>query len=54
MDFKLDSARERLMSQNAAVIECENASWTYVYTNGYTVTLQGPLTVHVTAVDLTD
>ena len=35
------------MSQNHAIIECVTAAWTYKYTNGYTVTLRGPLTAHV-------
>jgi hypothetical protein len=47
MTLSLDGARERLVSQNHAVIECVTAAWTYKYTNGYTVTLRGPLTAHV-------
>ncbi|KAL4082163.1 LIM-domain binding protein-domain-containing protein [Scleroderma yunnanense] len=47
MTLSLDGARERLCTQSHAVIECVSAVWTYKYTNGYTVTLRGPLTVHV-------
>lgn len=47
MSLSLDGARERLLSQNRAVIECVTAAWTYKYTNGYTVTLRGPLTAHI-------
>jgi len=47
MTLSLDGARERLLSQHHAVVECVAAVWTYRYTNGYTVTLRGPLTVHV-------
>lgn len=47
MTLSLDGARERLVSQNHAIIECVTAAWTYKYTNGYTVTLRGPLTAHV-------
>lgn len=47
MTLSLDGARERLLSQHHAVVECVTAVWTYRYTNGYTVTLRGPLTVHV-------
>jgi len=47
MTLSLDGARERLLSQQHAVVECVAAVWTYRYTNGYTVTLRGPLTVHV-------
>lgn len=47
MTLSLDGARERLVSQNHAIIECVTAAWTYKYTNGYTVTLRGPLTAHI-------
>ncbi|KIM60837.1 hypothetical protein SCLCIDRAFT_72284, partial [Scleroderma citrinum Foug A] len=47
MTLSLDGARERLCSQTHAAIECVSAVWTYKYSNGYTVTLRGPLTVHV-------
>ncbi|KAF7964420.1 hypothetical protein HWV62_8251, partial [Athelia sp. TMB] len=47
MSLSLDGARERLISQNHAVVECVTAAWTYKYTNGYTVTLRGPLTAHI-------
>lgn len=35
------------MSPTHAIVECVTAAWTYRYTNGYTVTLRGPLTAHV-------
>ncbi|KAF9480830.1 hypothetical protein BDN70DRAFT_977372 [Pholiota conissans] len=47
MSFTLDGARERSFGQGHSVVECVSAVWTYRYTNGYTVTLRGPLTVHV-------
>ncbi|KAI6040700.1 LIM-domain binding protein-domain-containing protein [Pisolithus marmoratus] len=47
MTLSLDGARERLVNQAHAVVECVSAVWTYQYTNGYTVTLRGPLTVHI-------
>ncbi|KAI6033858.1 LIM-domain binding protein [Pisolithus microcarpus] len=47
MTLSLDGARERLVDQAHAVVECVSAVWTYKYTNGYTVTLRGPLTVHI-------
>lgn len=47
MTLSLDGARERLCSQTHAAIECVSAVWTYKYASGYTVTLRGPLTVHV-------
>lgn len=47
MTLSLDGARERLIDQAHAVVECVTAVWTYKYTNGYTVTLRGPLTVHI-------
>lgn len=50
MTLSLDGARERLVSQNHAIIECVTAAWSYKYTNGYTVTLRGPLTAHVVLV----
>jgi LIM-domain binding protein len=50
MSLSLDGARERLISQHHAIIECVTAAWTYRYTNGYTVTLRGPLTAHVVLV----
>lgn len=31
-------------------MECVTAVWTYKYSNGYTVTLRGPLTAHVVIV----
>lgn len=53
MTLSLDGARERLLAQHHAVVECVSAVWTYKYNNGYTVTLRGPLTVHVFIVPLT-
>ncbi|KII95981.1 hypothetical protein PLICRDRAFT_97505, partial [Plicaturopsis crispa FD-325 SS-3] len=47
MTLSLDGARERLLNPGHAVVECVTAVWTYKYTNGYTVTLRGPLTAHV-------
>lgn len=47
MTLSLDGARERLHFTNHAVVECVTAAWTYKYTNGYTVTLRGPLTAHI-------
>jgi hypothetical protein len=47
MTLSLDGARERLVSQQHAIVECVSAVWTYKYNNGYTVTLRGPMTVHV-------
>lgn len=47
MTLSLDGARERLQFTNHAVVECVTAAWTYKYTNGYTVTLRGPLTAHI-------
>ena len=54
MTLSLDGARERLLAQHHAVVECVSAVWTYKYNNGYTVTLRGPLTVHVFIVPLTN
>ncbi|CAA7259582.1 unnamed protein product [Cyclocybe aegerita] len=47
MTLSLDGARERTFGQGHSVVECVAAVWTYKYTNGYTVTLRGPLTAHV-------
>ncbi|KAI6035644.1 LIM-domain binding protein-domain-containing protein [Pisolithus orientalis] len=47
MSLSLDGARERLVTQTHGVVECVSAIWTYKYDNGYTVTLRGPLTVHI-------
>ncbi|KAF9526268.1 LIM-domain binding protein-domain-containing protein [Crepidotus variabilis] len=47
MTFCLDGARERVREPGHAIVECLGAVWTYKYTNGYTVTLRGPLTVHI-------
>lgn len=47
MNLSLDGARERIVSHGHAVVECVQAVWTYRYTNGYTVTLRGPMTAHI-------
>ncbi|PPQ63972.1 hypothetical protein CVT24_009095 [Panaeolus cyanescens] len=47
MTLSLDGARERQFGQGHYVVECVAAIWTYKYTNGYIVTLRGPLTAHV-------
>ena len=47
MTLSLDGARERIYGPGHSVVECVSAIWTYKYTNGYTVTLRGPLTTHV-------
>ena len=47
MTLSLDGARERIYGPGHSVVECVAAIWTYKYTNGYTVTLRGPLTTHV-------
>ena len=47
MTLSLDGARERWFGQGHSVVECVGAIWTYKYTNGYTITLRGPLTAHV-------
>lgn len=47
MTLSLDGARERLMGQGHAIVECVHAVWTYKYHNGYTVTLRGPMTAHI-------
>ena len=47
MTLTLDGARERMFASGHSVVECVTAVWTYKYTNGYTVTLRGPMTVHV-------
>ncbi|TCD69169.1 hypothetical protein EIP91_008465 [Steccherinum ochraceum] len=47
MNLSLDGARERIVSQGHAVVECVHAVWTYRYQNGYTVTLRGPMTAHI-------
>ncbi|KAG6918493.1 hypothetical protein DXG01_013853 [Tephrocybe rancida] len=47
MTLALDGARERIYGPGHSMVECINAIWTYKYNNGYTVTLRGPLTVHV-------
>jgi hypothetical protein len=54
MSISLDGARERLVTQSHAVIDCMTAVWTYKYSNGYTVTLRGPLTCHVVLTSTTN
>lgn len=47
MSLSLDGARERpLNPYGHSIVECITAIWTYKYSNGYTVMLKGPLTVH--------
>lgn len=49
MSLNIDGAKEQLplphpqATQQCVTIECQNASWTYNYSNGYIVTLKGPL-----------
>ncbi|KAL4075583.1 LIM-domain binding protein [Scleroderma citrinum] len=47
MTLSFDGAQETLYPHSHAVVKCDRAVWTYKYTNGYVVTLSGPLTVHV-------
>ncbi|KAG7096572.1 hypothetical protein E1B28_003992 [Marasmius oreades] len=47
MTLTLDGARERIYDYGHAVVECVSAIWTYRFSNGYTVALKGPMTVHV-------
>ncbi|KAF9268326.1 hypothetical protein L218DRAFT_893298 [Marasmius fiardii PR-910] len=47
MTLTLDGARERIYDYGHAVVECVSAIWTYKFSNGYTVALKGPMTVHV-------
>lgn len=50
MVLQLDGVKERLVTNQLCTIECTNAVWTYKYTNGYVVTLRGPLTATVAVV----
>lgn len=47
MTITIDGARERLINQQHSLVECANASWTFRYQNGYSITLRGPLTADV-------
>ncbi|KAI6023185.1 hypothetical protein PISMIDRAFT_335889 [Pisolithus microcarpus 441] len=47
MTFSFEDTCERLVDQALTVVECGTALWTYNYTNGYIVTLRGPLVVHM-------
>lgn len=52
MSLSLDGAIERFQVATAtspplAVIDCQNASWTYKYFSGYSVVLRGPLNATV-------
>jgi hypothetical protein len=47
MSLVLDGGRERYPEPDHCVVECLRAAWTFRYSNGYIVTLRGPLTVHV-------
>ncbi|KAG6845823.1 hypothetical protein H0H87_002511 [Tephrocybe sp. NHM501043] len=53
MTLSLDGARERIYGSGHSTVECINAIWTYKYNNGYTVTLRGPMTVHVVVTAVT-
>ncbi|KAH9942987.1 LIM-domain binding protein-domain-containing protein [Epithele typhae] len=43
----IDGARERLVSDDRALIECPMALWTFRYTNGYSITLRGPFSAEI-------
>ena len=45
--INIDGARERIINGSRAVVECANASWTFRYTNGYSIVLRGPFTVEI-------
>lgn len=47
MTLSLDSARERVLGPNLAIVQCPTAMWTFRYHNGYTAVLRGPFTAHV-------
>lgn len=48
MTFCLDGARERIERTTGHItLECVTAVWTYKYSNGYTITLRGPLTARI-------
>ncbi|KAJ8502075.1 hypothetical protein ONZ51_g198 [Trametes cubensis] len=47
MSISIDGARERVITPSHALVECATASWTFQYTNGYNITLRGPLTADV-------
>lgn len=50
MVLQLDGVKERAVTGQLCTIECTNAVWTYKYTNGYVVTLRGPLTATMAVV----
>ncbi|KAK1235143.1 hypothetical protein PQX77_001645 [Marasmius sp. AFHP31] len=50
MKLTLDDAREQLYDDKRAIVECNNAIWTYNFNNGYSVCLKGPMSVHVVTV----
>nr|VWO98933.1 Acyl-CoA desaturase (EC [Ganoderma boninense] len=43
----LDGARERCLGPMHGLVECPAAQWIFRYTNGYNVTLRGPLTAEI-------
>jgi hypothetical protein len=47
MTLNLDGARERAGSPTHGIVECVQAIWTYRYWNGWTITMKGPMTVHL-------
>ena len=52
MSFSFDGVTERAIAATPnspayAAVECKNASWTWKYHSGYTVTLRGPLTAEI-------
>ncbi|PCH41542.1 hypothetical protein WOLCODRAFT_100784 [Wolfiporia cocos MD-104 SS10] len=50
MSLGLDGVVERVQFAGFATVECKRATWTFRYTNGYTVVLKGPLTAHAIAI----
>ncbi|KAI5122137.1 hypothetical protein M0805_000784 [Coniferiporia weirii] len=51
MSISLENAKERNLQTGGSVyssyVECQNAAWTFRYSNGYIVTLRGMLTAHI-------
>ncbi|PIL36623.1 hypothetical protein GSI_00312 [Ganoderma sinense ZZ0214-1] len=43
----LDGARERCLGPMHGLVECPAAQWIFRYTNGYNITLRGPLTAEI-------
>ncbi|KAI1788972.1 LIM-domain binding protein-domain-containing protein [Ganoderma leucocontextum] len=48
----LDGARERCINPMHGIVECPAAQWTFRYTNGYCITLRGPLTAEIVVLPL--